>query len=159
MFNWQQIYDPRKHLPPIEFSESAVIEASPERVYELLRDYEHGHPRILPPQFSNFKIEQGGQGAGTIISFTLGRINYRGEVEEPEPGRVLVEKYRAQQIETRFLVDPGSTPTQSRVTLQTLAPGRRVLAGFFRWGMKTMLAKMYRQELRLLNEVLQLTKP
>jgi len=157
MSNWHQIYDPRAKLPPIEFSESATINASPERVYALLRDYEHGHPRILPPQFLNFKVEQGGQGAGTVISFEFGYRNYRGEVEEPEPGRVLVEHYRAQQSETRFIVDPGLTPSQTRVTLQTIVPGRRLLAGLYRWMMKMMLAKMYRQELRLLNEVLQET--
>ena len=164
MFDWHQLYDNRTDLPPIEFSESALIDACPERVYALLRDYERGHPRILPPQFLNFKVEQGGQGAGTVISFTISGLygmqtTYRGEVEEPEPGRLLVERYRAQQFETRFHVEPGSTPTQSRVTLQTLVPGRRVLAGFYRWTMKSMLAKMYREELRLLNEVLQESKP
>jgi hypothetical protein len=155
MFDWQQIYDSRAELPPLEFSESALIDACPERVYALLRDYEQGHPRILPPQFLNYTVEQGGQGAGTVIRFELGHRNYRGEVEEPEPGRLLVERYRAQQFETRFIVEPVDNALQSKVTFQTIMPGRRVLAGLYRWTMKMMLAKMYRQELRLLNEVLQ----
>jgi hypothetical protein len=155
MFNWHQLYDPRAELQPIDFSESAVVEASPARVYALLRDYEQGHPRILPPQFSNYQVEQGGQGAGTIIGFTLGSHNYRGEVEEPEPGRVLVERYRTQKFETRFLVEPTTSLTQSSVTLQTIVPGRRFLAGLYRWVMKKTLAPLYREELRLLNEVLQ----
>ena len=47
---------------------SAIIPAVPEKVYAVLRDYQNQHPRILPEQyFVDFKLEQGGQGAGTVF--------------------------------------------------------------------------------------------
>ena len=65
--------------------------APPERVYCCIADYRQHHPRFLPPAFSQFRVEQGGVGAGTEIRFQLtvgGRTyQYHGYVTEPEPGR------------------------------------------------------------------------
>ena len=36
-------------------------------VYALLADYRDGHPRILPPAFSDLTVLRGGTGAGTVI--------------------------------------------------------------------------------------------
>ena len=68
------------------------VSAPAERVYRILANYEH-HQRILPDAFSDFKIEKGGVGAGTVVSFkvTAGGVTqlHRDTVAEPEPGRVL----------------------------------------------------------------------
>src|SRR5579864_9197509 len=76
-------------------SASALIPARRERVYSLIANYHDGHTRIVPKQFSNLVVEQGGIGAGTIIRFqmsVLGRKQtFRAAVTEPEPGRMLVE--------------------------------------------------------------------
>ena len=42
----------------------------PEQVYSYLADM-NLHQRFLPPAFSDFKIEQGGVGAGTVTSFKV----------------------------------------------------------------------------------------
>ena len=47
------------------------LAAPPERVYRCIADYREHHPRFLPPAFSNFRVEQGGVGAGTEIRFQL----------------------------------------------------------------------------------------
>src|SRR5262249_31486321 len=74
---------------------SAHIDAPPARVYGIIADYRVGHPSILPKPFKNFVVEEGGQGAGTIIRFevpALGAVTrFRAIVTEPQPGRVLVE--------------------------------------------------------------------
>lgn len=74
---------------------SALIPARRERVYNILANYREGHPRILPKQFSNLVVEQGGLGAGTVIRFQMSvfgrKQTFRAEISEPEPGRVLVE--------------------------------------------------------------------
>ena len=46
---------------------SANLPVAPERAYAVLADYLDGHRRILPPQFTEMTVEQGGIGAGTII--------------------------------------------------------------------------------------------
>lgn len=80
-------------------------------VYAILVDYEEKHPSILPmPPFGDFEVLSGGQGAGTEITFTMtvmGKTDRtRGVVEEPEPGRLLVERYPEQGATTTFTVDP-----------------------------------------------------
>ncbi len=72
------------------------MDAPADRVYAIIADYRNGHPHILPKQFRNLTVEQGGVGAGTIIRFEV-RVfgqtqHFRAVVSEPEPGRVLVEE-------------------------------------------------------------------
>jgi hypothetical protein len=78
-------------------------------VYRVLADYRQHHPRILPPAFSNFVVEEGGVGAGTVASFTItvgGRPReFRDVVSEPEPGRVLRESDASGKA-TTFTVEP-----------------------------------------------------
>src|SRR5579862_4806189 len=95
-------------------SASAIIPARRERIYSLLANYHDGHPRLLPKQFSNLVVEQGGVGAGTVIRFEMSFLGkkqpFRAAVTEPEPGRVLVETYLDNGAVTTFTIDPGSAP-------------------------------------------------
>jgi hypothetical protein len=137
---------------------SATVGASPEVVYGIISDYEHGHPRILPEaNFRDLRVEEGGVGAGTVISFVAriggGERTFRGRVEEPEPGRVLVERYFDSNTVTTFTVTPeGNGRSQVKITTDwTVAPG-------LRGQVEKMLApgalrKVYEAELRKLNEV------
>src|ERR1041384_5860716 len=89
---------------------SAIIPARRERVYSLIANYRDGHPRILPKQFSNLVVEQGGVGAGTLIRFQMSLVGkkqtFRAAITEPEPGRVLVESYfDTDGMATSFIVD------------------------------------------------------
>ncbi len=60
---------------------SAVIEARPEKVYAILSDYRVSHPAILPKQyFTEVAVEQGGQGAGTIVRAHMTGDGYRDEL-------------------------------------------------------------------------------
>lgn len=140
-------------------SESAIIPARRERVYSILANYNDGHPRILPRQFSNLIVEQGGVGAGTVIRFRvniLGKTqNFHGEVSEPDPGRILVEKYfEPQGIVTTFTIDPGTAPADSRVTISTTAPVRQGFRGAIEKILSPLLLRpIYRQELANLARV------
>jgi hypothetical protein len=68
------------------------------------------HPRFLPPAFSDFQVESGGMGAGTITRFKLtagGRTReYRMTVAEPEPGRILTESDTGSSLVTTTTVSP-----------------------------------------------------
>jgi hypothetical protein len=133
------------------------IGAPAERVYDIIRDYHHGHPSILPKQFSNMRVVEGGVGEGTKIAFdvsVLGQTqHFVAVVTEPEPGRVLVE----QNLEptgsvTTFVVEPA-TEGGSNVTIATELSQRSGLAGRLeRFMTAKVLQSMYAAELKKLNE-------
>jgi len=98
------------------------IAAPAEHVYRYLADYREHHPRFLPPAFSDFQVEQGGIGAGTVIRFRLragGRSQVaRQRVAEPVPGRVLSEAdLDDPSLVTTFTVMPDGD--RCRVLIET----------------------------------------
>jgi Polyketide cyclase / dehydrase and lipid transport len=86
------------------------VGAPAEQVYRLIADVRAHHPQFLPSAFSDFQVEQGGIGAGTVHRFKLtagGRTRaYRMQVEEPQPGRVLTESDQLSSAVTTFTVIP-----------------------------------------------------
>jgi hypothetical protein len=128
--------------------------APPDRVFDLIADYRHGHPRILPPAFTGLEVEEGGVGEGTVIRVGMrfmGRTEtFRATVSVPEPGRVLVERVAGERpLVTTFIVEPDGTG--SRVTITTESPGRRGLAGVIeRYLTRRFLGGVYEAELELL---------
>ncbi len=102
-----------------------LVGAPAELAYRCIADYRTHHPRFLPPAFSDFHVEQGGVGAGTVHSFQLtagGRTRtYRMRVEEPEPGRVLTESDTGSSLVTTWTVTPEGR--DCRVRIETGAAG------------------------------------
>ncbi len=94
----------------IHVSAERDIAAPADRVYRILADYNVHHPRILPPAFTSIVVEEGGVGAGTIIRFSIkvaGRTShYHQQIEEPDPGKVLVEADLDTDLTTTFTVTP-----------------------------------------------------
>lgn len=135
---------------------SAQIAAPPDVVYAVLADYHHGHPHILPPQFfPSLKVEAGGQGAGTIFRVrtrALGQEReYRMEVEEPEPGRVLVERDAAAGVVTTFTVTPLPDGNGTQVQIATDLKGSSGLTGLVEQLITPpVMRHIYRAELRQL---------
>jgi hypothetical protein len=105
-------------MTEIHISMEKVIGAPPDLVYDCLADYANHHPKILPANFSDFRVESGGRGAGTVMTFktkTMGRTrSWRGTATEPEPGRVLVETYTDGTV-TSFFVDPAQGGSLVRI--------------------------------------------
>ncbi|MCE3250285.1 MAG: Polyketide cyclase / dehydrase and lipid transport [Geminicoccaceae bacterium] len=141
-------------MPSLHVSAERTVPAPAAAVYALLADYRAGHPRILPPAFSDLTVVQGGTGAGTVIRFALRLAGRKQEVEahveEPEPGRVLSEIYPEKSAVTRFIVDPVGD--QSRVRIETSWEPSRGLAGLIeRLLAPRMFRKLYTQELDLIE--------
>ncbi|HEY0403211.1 MAG TPA: SRPBCC family protein, partial [Blastococcus sp.] len=44
-----------------------IVRAPAEQVLAALSDYEGTRPRLLPEQFSDYRVESGGHGAGTRV--------------------------------------------------------------------------------------------
>lgn len=130
------------------------IDVPAELVYGLVADYERHHPRFLPPAFSNFRVERGGVGAGTIAAFrmTAGRRtrDYRLEVTEPEPGRVLVESDTGSSLATTWTVEPQGAACTVRI--DTAWQGAGGIGGIFeRLFAPRVLQRLYADELERLE--------
>ena len=130
------------------------VSAPAERVYRFLADYREHHPRFLPPAFSDFQVEQGGVGAGTVVRFRLrtgGRSRvFRQRVEEPTPGRVLTESDLDSSAVTTFTVMPEGD--HSRVRITTTWQGAGGIGGFFeRLFAPRVLRSLYADELARLD--------
>ena len=139
-------------------SGGAAIAAPPEVVYGIIADYRDGHPRILPaPHFSNLRVDEGGVGAGTRFRFDVrafGRVRtLEATVEEPAPGRELVELYPATGVVTTFRVAP-LVGGGSAVTIVSDMPRRAGLLGLLeRLTMPPFLRRLFADELRRLAVV------
>jgi len=138
---------------------SAHVAAPPARVYAIIADYRHGHPRILPPQFTSLTVDKGGVGQETEIRCSMkiwGRVyEFRAVVTEPEPGRVLVETNSgANDGVSTFIVDRGAAPDETVVTISTeMTDKPGVLGAIERYVTRKTLERMYAEELRRLESV------
>jgi Polyketide cyclase / dehydrase and lipid transport len=138
----------------IHVSAERVVEAPAQVVYGCIADMREHHPNFLPPAFSDFVVESGGVGAGTVTRFKLnagGRTReYRMQVAEPEPGRVLIESDTASSLVTTFTVDPEGD--RSRVQISSTWEGAGGIGGFFeRTFAPRVLSRLYEDELERLN--------
>jgi uncharacterized protein YndB with AHSA1/START domain len=129
------------------------IPAPPAEVYAILADYTEGHPHILPSAyFRNIEVEQGGIGAGTRIRFEMTAFGttraMRADIEEPKPGRVLVERDVEGKVVTTFTVTPAREGRESDVMITTVLITRDGLLGVVeRMASKAFLERVYRDEL------------
>jgi hypothetical protein len=132
----------------IHVAAERVISTSPTTAYGYLADM-HEHERFLPPAFSNFTVERGGVGAGSIVAFNVtagGRTRaYRMTISEPEPG-TLVETDVDSSLVTTFTVTANGN--NSMVKIATTWQGASGIAGLFerRFAPK-MMQKLYADEL------------
>lgn len=131
---------------------SRVVRAPAEQIYRLIADYRNGHPLILPRQyFLSLQVEEGGYGAGTIVSFEMRLLGqtrrFRSLITEPEPGRLLVETDIQSETPTSFQVAPAGDGTRTRVTISTAIRSRNPVEAFLA---KFLLQRVYREELELL---------
>lgn len=139
---------------PIEVSAEGPVAAPPDAVYAYIADMRAHHPKFLPPAFSDFEVESGGVGAGTIIRYNLtagGRSRaYRAQVAEPEPGRTLTESDTTSSAVTTFTVTPEGNA--SRVKIGTSWQGAGGVRGFFeKLFAPRVLRGIFNDELRRLD--------
>ena len=130
------------------------MDAPAQTVYRYIADMREHHPRFLPPAFSDFQVESGGIGAGTVTRFKLtagGRIReYRMKVAEPEPGRVLTESDTNSTAVTTFTVSPRDAA--SLVEISTAWDGAGGIGGVFeRMFAPRVLRAIYADELNRLD--------
>jgi uncharacterized protein YndB with AHSA1/START domain len=132
-----------------------TVGAPAERVYALIADCQQHHPKFVPPSFEDFKVEEGGVGAGTIFSFTSHAArrtrHFRMRVDEPEPGRVLTETDLGSSMVTTWTLTPQGG--QTVVKIETRWNGAGGIKGFFE-GLfaPPAMRRIYADELRRLDQ-------
>lgn len=111
-----------------------TIAATAAKVYEFLADYPD-RPRILPPEFSDYRVEEGGTGTAAIISFRLRagwrERDYRLRVEEVVRGRQLRESDTASSLVTTWDIAPAGSGDKARVLVTTEWYGAAGIGGLF----------------------------
>jgi hypothetical protein len=107
------------------------VDAPPERVLEFLRDYREARPRILTDNFTVYRVEAGGEGAGTVVAYHFaagGRErDYRLRVEESNGS--LRERDELSSFISSWTVTPEGAG--SNVTLEGSWEGAGGIAGIF----------------------------
>jgi hypothetical protein len=110
---------------------SREVPAAPERVLELLRDYRGSRQKILTGNYSAYRVEAGGNGAGTVVAYHFaagGRErDYRLRVEEADA--TLRERDEFSSFVCTWTVRPSASGSQ--VTLEGSWEGASGIAGFF----------------------------
>jgi hypothetical protein len=110
------------------------VAAPAERVRHALADYAGTRPRILPEQFSDYRVESGGTGAGTRVSWRFAATSKRVrdqslDVTAPDEA-TLVETDRNSSMVTRWTVRPAGAD-RSTVAVRTTWNGAGGIGGFF----------------------------
>lgn len=133
-----------------------TVNAPADTVYEYVRNMREHHPHYLPPAFSDFQVESGGVGDGTVTRFKVtagGRTrDYRMIVSEPEPGRVLAESDTGSSLVTKTTVTPKEGGV-SLVQISTTWQGAGGVGGFFeRMFAPKAMRSIYEDELKRLDD-------
>ncbi len=151
-------------MQSLRFSATRRIQAPPAVVWDILADYRHGHPLIIPQRaFSDFVVEAGGYGEGTIIRFTFKAAGTTRQahqrVSTPEPGRVLVERDIVGTGQTSFTLTAQDQGRGTQVDIVTEVPSHAGLVGVIERGMVKLVAptmhKLYLEELDNLEHLAQ----
>jgi carotenoid cleavage dioxygenase-like enzyme len=133
-----------------------TVDASPEKVLDVLRDYRDARQRILTDNYTAYRVEQGGHGNGTVIGyhFTAGgrERDYRLRVEE-STGE-LRERDELSSFVSTWSVQPAGAG--SSVTIESSWEGAGGIGGFFERTFAPMgLRRIYGQLLERLAAQLQ----
>jgi carbon monoxide dehydrogenase subunit G len=139
---------------------SKTVNAPPERVLEFLRDYRESRPKILTDNYSAYRVEQGGEGTGTVVAYHFetprrGR-DYRLRVEEAD-GSVRERDEFSSFVSVWSVAPEGAG---SNVTLESSWTGAGGIGGVFeRLFAPRVLARIYGEILDRLADSVQGSAP
>ncbi|WP_042401848.1 SRPBCC family protein [Streptacidiphilus carbonis] len=111
-----------------------VLDASPERVFDVLADYESSRGALLPAQYSEYEVREGGKGAGTVVHWKLQATEKRVRdclftVTEPSPGQLVETDANSTMVVTWTVTPAGEG--KAKVVVETTWSGASGIGGFF----------------------------
>ncbi|WP_210493549.1 SRPBCC family protein [Patulibacter sp. SYSU D01012] len=118
----------------VEAHSEARVEAPADAVRRALADYATVRPRILPEQYRDYRVLEGGVGQGTVAAWTLQATSKRSrdvvaDVDITTQGNV-VERDRNSTLVTTWSVE-ALGDRASRVRVDTTWQGAGGVKGFF----------------------------
>lgn len=118
-------------MAQVKASASRQIEAPPERVLEFLQDYRGARPQILTDNYREYRVQEGGEGAGTVVAFRFvaGRREREYRLSVEESGSALLERDQLSSFINTWAV--RATGTISTVTLEATWQGAGGIGGIF----------------------------
>ncbi|MCZ2810524.1 SRPBCC family protein [Modestobacter sp. VKM Ac-2979] len=111
-----------------------LVHAPADVVRAALADYEVTRPKVLPEQYSEYRVDAGGQGAGTKVHWRLQatskRVREQDVVVTSGADGALVESDANSSMVTTWTVDPADAGS-STVRARTTWTGASGIGGFF----------------------------
>ena len=116
----------------VSASSSILIDEAPATVLDAIADYQGVRPKILAPQYSEYRVLTGGQGRGTVVTWRLQATKSRSRVVRADvdvAGHTVIEKDANSSLVTNWTVAPAGPG--SSVTIKTTWTGADGIKGFF----------------------------
>ena len=120
-------------MAQVSASSSILIDAEPTVVLDAVANYQTVRPKILSPHYSRYRVLEGGQGRGTVASWTLQATKSRSReirATVDVAGRTVIEKDANSTLVTNWTVAPAGAAGSS-VTVKTSWKGASGIGGFF----------------------------
>jgi hypothetical protein len=116
----------------VSASSTVLINAEPDAVLAAVADYQSTRPKILTDRYIGYQVLEGGQGAGTVVTWKLQATKSRVrdvKATVDVAGRSVIEKDANSSMVTNWTIAPAGTG--STVTLKTAWQGAGGIGGFF----------------------------
>ncbi|NKS67516.1 SRPBCC family protein, partial [Rhodococcus hoagii] len=97
-------------MAQVSASSSITLTATPEQALGALTDYETMRPRILPQQYRDYQVLEGGQGEGTVAQWTLQATEKRSrnvKATVTVSGNTITERDANSSLVTTWTVAPS----------------------------------------------------
>jgi Polyketide cyclase / dehydrase and lipid transport len=109
------------------------VAAAPDAVVAAIADYSAVRPKLLPAPYSQFAVQSGGQGAGTVAAWHLQATEKRSRdllvtVTQPDPATVVETDANSSMVITWVVAPAGDG---SVVSVETRWDGAGGVGGFF----------------------------
>jgi hypothetical protein len=127
-----QTEDKELTVGQVSASSSIVVAADPQRTLAAIADYETVRPRILSPHYHDYKVVEGGKGAGTVAEWRLQATQKRSRnvhAVVSVSDSMVTERDSNSSMVTTWTVTPSGTG--SLVTIRTSWKGAGGVSGFF----------------------------
>lgn len=116
----------------VSAASTILVNAEPAAALAAVADYQTVRPKILSPQYSEYQVVQGGQGAGTVARWKLQATKSRVrdvQVDVDVAGHSVIEKDANSSMIINWTVAPAGPG--SSVTMKTSWTGAGGVKGFF----------------------------
>ncbi len=116
----------------VSAASTILVNAEPAAALAAVADYQQVRPKILSPQYSDYQVLQGGQGAGTVARWKLQATKSRVrdvQVNVDVAGHSVIEKDANSSMIINWTGAPAGPG--SSVTVTTTWTGAGGVKGFF----------------------------